>query len=89
MYVCSHNALDRALRLWWQVALQLFGYKKGELDGKNVSLLMPPPYSHRHSLYLRNCVAQGRSHLQRFGWQAFAGALMGRQCTPQPCCCLT
>lgn len=37
--------------------LQLYapppGYKKGELEGKNVSILMPPPYSTRHNGYMK------------------------------------
>ena len=31
----------------------LAGYKKGELEGKNVSILMPPPYNSRHNGYLK------------------------------------
>jgi hypothetical protein len=29
-------------------------YKKNELEGKNVSTLMPAPFSQRHNTYLRN-----------------------------------
>jgi hypothetical protein len=29
------------------------GYKKGELEGKNVNVLMPPPFNARHNGYLK------------------------------------
>lgn len=35
------------------------GYKKGELEGKNVSILMPPPYNTRHNGYLKAYQATG------------------------------
>jgi hypothetical protein len=35
------------------------GYKKGELEGKNISVLMPPPYSTRHNGYLKAYQATG------------------------------
>jgi hypothetical protein len=43
-----------------QLALKVFGYKKGELEGKNVSILMPNPFSQRHNSYLRNYVTTGK-----------------------------
>ncbi|GAB4820337.1 hypothetical protein N2152v2_007383 [Parachlorella kessleri] len=33
-------------------AVQMFGYKLGDLDGKPVGVLMPPPFSSHHSQYL-------------------------------------
>ena len=33
---------------------QTLGYKAGELDGLNVSVIMPPPFAQRHNGYLRN-----------------------------------
>lgn len=39
--------------------LKLFGYKKSELEGKNVSMLMPAPFSQRHNTYLRNYITTG------------------------------
>ncbi|KAF8055488.1 tmcC [Scenedesmus sp. PABB004] len=36
-----------------QACCRLFGYEKGELDGKNVSTLMPQPFSSRHNSYLQ------------------------------------
>lgn len=32
---------------------QMLGYRAGELDGLNVNVLMPPPFSHKHNGYLR------------------------------------
>lgn len=29
-------------------------YKKGELEGKNVSMLMPNPFQQRHDTFLKN-----------------------------------
>jgi PAS domain S-box-containing protein len=43
--------------------LKLFGYRKGELEGKNVSLLMPAPFSTRHSGYLRNYTTTGKAKI--------------------------
>ncbi len=40
-------------------ALKMLGYAKGELDGKNVSVIMPQPFSARHNGYLRNFVTTG------------------------------
>ncbi len=37
-----------------KVAFQMLGYKKGELDGKNVSCIMPQPFAGRHNTFLRN-----------------------------------
>ena len=43
------------------------GYRKGELESKNVSILMPPPYNGRHNRYLMayaNTGATGRGQKQ-------------------------
>jgi hypothetical protein len=34
-------------------------YKKGELEGKNIKILMPQPFSGRHDQYLRNYLSTG------------------------------
>lgn len=39
--------------------MKMFGYKKGELEGKNISILMPQPFSQRHNGYLRNYITTG------------------------------
>lgn len=33
-------------------ALKLFGFRARELEGRNISLLMPQPFSGRHNNYL-------------------------------------
>ncbi|KAI8475137.1 MAG: hypothetical protein J3K34DRAFT_517581 [Monoraphidium minutum] len=43
--------------------LKMFGYKKAELEGKNVSLLMPQPFSSRHNSYLRNYTTTGNAKI--------------------------
>eukprot|EP00775_Hariotina_reticulata_P009112 gene9112-9281_t len=42
---------------------KLLGYDKGELDGKNVSTLMPMPFSGRHNSWLQRCSTTGQSHI--------------------------
>jgi PAS domain S-box-containing protein len=38
----------------------MFGYKKGEMEGKNVSMLMPAPFSQRHNSFLKNYQMTGQ-----------------------------
>lgn len=47
--------------------LPTHSYKKGELEGNNVSILMPQPFSGRHDSYLANYVASGGSRASA-GW---------------------
>ncbi len=47
-----------------QAVQGVFGYPKAELEGVNVSLLMPQPFSQRHSGYLQVCRQVHREHLQ-------------------------
>mmetsp|Transcript_10121 Transcript_10121/g.26269 ORF Transcript_10121/g.26269 Transcript_10121/m.26269 type:complete len:2025 (-) Transcript_10121:314-6388(-) len=42
---------------------KLFGYKKTEMEGKNVSMMMPQPFSQRHNGYLRNYVSTGKKRI--------------------------
>jgi PAS domain-containing protein len=44
-----------------RTALRVFGYKKGELDGKNVAVMMPQPFAARHNGFLRNTMTTGRT----------------------------
>ncbi len=43
-----------------RLARKLLGYKKSEMEGKNVSMIMPPPFCHRHNGYLRTHISSGR-----------------------------
>lgn len=38
---------------------KLFDYKASELEGQNVSILMPAPFSNRHNGYLAAYIATG------------------------------
>eukprot|EP00882_Tetradesmus_deserticola_P006573 GHRQ01006917.1.p1 GENE.GHRQ01006917.1~~GHRQ01006917.1.p1 ORF type:complete len:1485 (+),score=562.58 GHRQ01006917.1:723-5177(+) len=44
-------------------ACAMFGYNKGELEGKNVNCLMPQPFSMRHNSYLSNYINTGHAKL--------------------------
>lgn len=41
----------------------MFGYERGDLDGKNVSTLMPRPFSERHDSYLSNYLTTGNAKI--------------------------
>ena len=68
-----------------QVLLKLFGYRKGELEGKNVSLLMPAPFSTRHSGYLRNYATTGKAKILDTERQVGTGATGNSRCKSDPC----
>ncbi|KAG2487286.1 hypothetical protein HYH03_014127 [Edaphochlamys debaryana] len=44
-------------------AIKMLGYNKGELDSKNISCIMPQPFSARHNGYLRNYVTTGKAKI--------------------------
>ncbi|KXZ55666.1 hypothetical protein GPECTOR_2g1216 [Gonium pectorale] len=44
-------------------AHSLLGYGKNELKGKDVGLIMPPPFGDRHAAYVRNHIETGRAFL--------------------------
>ncbi|KAG2450421.1 hypothetical protein HYH02_004923 [Chlamydomonas schloesseri] len=46
-----------------QAVSRVFGYGKGELEGSNVSVLMPPPFSQRHASYLQRYTAGGEPRI--------------------------
>lgn len=46
-----------------QVAYSIFGYARGELDGKNVSILMPQPFSSKHDGFLHNYLSTGQAKI--------------------------
>jgi len=45
------------------VVEHMFGYRPSELVGKNIKLLMPPPYSDMHDSYLSNYQKTGQKHI--------------------------
>lgn len=73
-------------------------YKARELEGRNVSMLMPQPFSSRHTGYIQNYIASGVvAGLEAAGLGASrgrnkrAGRLLGACCRmaagPSPGCC--
>jgi hypothetical protein len=46
-----------------QVAYNIFGYTRGKLDGKNVSILMPQPFSGKHDGFLHNYLSTGQAKI--------------------------
>lgn len=45
------------------MAYRLFGYARGEIDGKNVSILMPQPFSSKHDSFLSNYLSTGHAKI--------------------------
>ncbi|KAG2497251.1 hypothetical protein HYH03_004835 [Edaphochlamys debaryana] len=46
-----------------QAVSKVFGHQKAELEGTNVSLLMPQPFSQRHNGYLSRYTGGGEPHI--------------------------
>lgn len=73
----------------------LHRYKKGELNAKNVSMIMPAPFSQRHNSYLRNYVNTGKGKILDTSREvsAFLHVPCSKLCTGSefardPCHCL-
>lgn len=71
--------------------LKLFGYKKSEVEGKNISMLMPAPFSQRHNTYLRNYLTTGAPRLLLLPLYLLFSAVAAACGTTAPptcrCCC--
>lgn len=60
--VCVINA-QGIIQMANKLLLNMYGYRRGELDGKNVSCLMPQPFSGRHNTYMRNYLTTGKAKI--------------------------
>ncbi len=49
---------------------RLFGYKRNEIVGRNISMLMPQPYRDRHDGYVRNYLSTGVKRIIGIGREA-------------------
>ena len=55
------------IRVANQAARDLFGYEKHELNGQNVSMLMPSPHTENHDTYVRNYIETGEAKIIGIG----------------------
>ena len=52
----------------------MFGYTKPEMEGKNVAMLMPPPFSMQHHTFLRSYKQTQKGNLLGTGPREVVGA---------------
>ena len=61
-YLTPLETPDDYVDVSMQAASTMFSFEKGELEGKNVSCLMPQPFSSRHNSYLQRYVTSSEPH---------------------------
>jgi len=42
---------------------KMWGFRRGDLPGRNVSMMMPPPFSQQHNQYLKNYMTTGQAKI--------------------------
>lgn len=55
--------------------METWGYKRDELNGKNVSMLMPNPFASKHNTFLRNYLTTGAQSCCQNGHHACSSLL--------------
>lgn len=57
--VCVINATG-VIQMVSKPLSEELGYSRGELDGKNVSVMMPQPFSGKHNSFIKNYLTSGK-----------------------------
>lgn len=52
---CTRVTCDTSSQMTNKAANTMFGYKKTELRGKNVNVLIPPPFAENHNSFGEYC----------------------------------
>jgi PAS domain S-box-containing protein len=63
---------DGIVQLFNRAAEKMFGYTAIEIIGRNVKVLMPPPFSSEHDAYLRNYLTRGVKRIIGIGREVVA-----------------
>lgn len=62
---------DGIIHTFNRAAVRIFGYEAAAVVGRNINVLMPPPYSERHDEYLRRYLKTGKAHIIGIGREVY------------------